>query len=324
MSVICRKLGARTMTVFAKGAPERIQAMCLPSSLPANFAEVLASYAASGYRVIAMAHKQLHRKVTWRDALKMKRHVAECDLDFLGLIIMQNALKPETIPVINELHSAQVRTVMITGDNIMTAISVGRNCGMVLPNETIIVLKECCYDGGQPKISIEILGSTTTTTTRNTNMDCILQLHECGRERVHIALDGKTWSILKMYYSGATVSRIVRHGTIFARFRPEQKTQLVQELQALDYVVGMCGDGANDCGALRAANIGVSLSQAEASIAAPFTSAVQDIKCVKHLILEGRCALVTSFSVFKYMAMYSLIQFFTILILYKVIIYIIY
>lgn len=62
----------------------------------------------------------------------------------------------------------------------------------------------------------------------------------------------------------------------------------------------------------------MSLSQAEASVAAPFTSAVEDISCVKHLMLEGRCALVTSFAVFKYMAMYSLIQFFTVLILYKV------
>lgn len=78
----------------------------------------------------------------------------------------------------------------------------------------------------------------------------------------------------------------------------------------------MCGDGANDCGALKAAHVGVSLSEAEASVAAPFTSKIANISCIPTLILEGRCALVTSFGVFKYMALYSMIQFISVLILY--------
>jgi cation-transporting ATPase 13A2 len=57
----------------------------------------------------------------------------------------------------------------------------------------------------------------------------------------------------------------------------------------------MCGDGANDCGALKQADIGISLSEAEASIAAPFTSQIQDISSVVIVLREGRCALTTSF-----------------------------
>ena len=80
--------------------------------------------------------------------------------------------------------------------------------------------------------------------------------------------------------------------------------------------VGMCGDGANDCGALKQADAGISLSEAEASIAAPFTSKVQDISCVITLLREGRCALSTTFSAFKFIELYSMIQFFSVTLLY--------
>ena len=55
----------------------------------------------------------------------------------------------------------------------------------------------------------------------------------------------------------------------------------------------------------------------QASVAAPFTSSLDHgIECVPLLIREGRAALVTSFGMFKFMALYSLIQFSTVTILY--------
>lgn len=79
----------------------------------------------------------------------------------------------------------------------------------------------------------------------------------------------------------------------------------------------MCGDGANDCGALKAAHAGISLSEAESSVASPFTSKNPNIECVLKVIKEGRAALVTSFGIFKYMAAYSLCQFVSVMILYS-------
>ena len=80
----------------------------------------------------------------------------------------------------------------------------------------------------------------------------------------------------------------------------------------------MCGDGANDCGALKRANAGISLSETEASVASPFTSKTPNISCVIDVIKEGRCALVTSFNIFKYMALYSMIQYTSVLLMYWV------
>ena len=90
-------------------------------------------------------------------------------------------------------------------------------------------------------------------------------------------------------------------GIIFARMSPDEKHELVERLQTLGYTVGFCGDGANDCGALKAADVGLSLSEAEASVAAPFTSRQPDIRCFLEVIKEGRASLVTSFSCFKFM-----------------------
>ena len=113
---------------------------------------------------------------------------------------------------------------------------------------------------------------------------------------------------------------------------PDEKHELVEKFQSIDYCCGFCGDGANDCGALKAADVGISLSEAEASVAAPFTSRVFDISCVPEVIRyesshlyqtiadvlqsEGRAALVTSFCCFKYMSLYSAIQFTTVSFLY--------
>lgn len=83
-------------------------------------------------------------------------------------------------------------------------------------------------------------------------------------------------------------------------------------------IQGMCGDGANDCGALKAAHAGIALSDSEASVASPFTSKDASISCVPELIRQGRCALVTSFGIFKYMAAYSLTQFISVMILYEI------
>lgn len=94
---------------------------------------------------------------------------------------------------------------------------------------------------------------------------------------------------------------------IYARMTPEMKAQLVIQQQSNKHVVLMCGDGANDCAALKVADVGVSLSLEEASIAAPFTSNKNNISTISGLLREGKACLVTSFLVFRYMMLYAII-----------------
>ncbi len=55
----------------------------------------------------------------------------EENLDFIGFIIFENKLKPTTTGVIEELSEAGIRNIMCTGDNILTAISVARECNLI-------------------------------------------------------------------------------------------------------------------------------------------------------------------------------------------------
>lgn len=52
----------------------------------------------------------------------------------------------------------------------------------------------------------------------------------------------------------AFYKRAISHAKIYSRMSPDHKALLITELQNHSpYMVGMCGDGANDCKALKAA-----------------------------------------------------------------------
>jgi cation-transporting ATPase 13A3/4/5 len=281
---------------------------------------------------------------------------------------------------------------MVTGDNILTAVSVAKDCDMIKEDQSIIIVNFRYNKDDHPELYYTLEGHSTSATANlpmspscgftvtndclkspddeidkgagdtnykrmtisnsvssmstietNTNSinskdnkdiesggDFFFQRKKIKQEynpynlapelpsnRYRFAMDGKTWAVCKEHYP-ELLAKFVTRGTIFARMSPDQKQALITELQDIGYYVAMCGDGANDCGALKSAHTGISLSEAESSVASPFTSKTATIACVPTVIREGRTALVTSFGIFKYMAAYSLVQFTSVLILYSI------
>ena len=98
---------------------------------------------------------------------------------------------------------------------------------------------------------------------------------------------------------------------VFARSKPHQKARIVKLYQRMGKVVGMCGDGANDCEALTQAHIGLSLSDTEASVAAPFTAQNRNISSMVELIKHARGGLVTNTSLFNIVCLYAFTQYTT-------------
>nr|XP_038944036.1 probable cation-transporting ATPase 13A4 isoform X4 [Rattus norvegicus] len=315
MTVIVQETGGGRMA-FMKGAPERVASFCQPDTVPTTFISELQVYTTQGFRVIALAYKKLE---TDCPTTTLMREKVESDLIFLGLLILENRLKEETRPVLEELISARIRTAMITGDNLQTAITVARKSGMVSEGQKVILVEANeATDSSSASITWKLVEEKKHGLfgSQDTYINIREEVPENGREgNYHFALSGKSFQVISQHFS-SLLPKILINGTIFARMSPGQKSSLVEEFQKLDYFVGMCGDGANDCGALKMAHVGVSLSEQEASVASPFTSKTPNIECVPHLIKEGRAALVTSFCMFKYMALYSMIQYVGVLLLY--------
>uniref|UniRef100_A0A8C9AWA0 Polyamine-transporting ATPase 13A2 n=1 Tax=Phocoena sinus TaxID=42100 RepID=A0A8C9AWA0_PHOSS len=318
MSVVVAWPGAARPEACVKGSPELVAGLCDPKTVPTDFAQMLQSYTAAGYRVVALASKPLPIAPNMEAAQQLTRDAVEWRLSLLGLLVLQNLLKPQTTPVIQALRRTCIRTVMVTGDNLQTAVTVAQGCGMVGPQERLVIIHANPPERGQPA-SLELLpveSSAAVNGAQDPDQAASYTMEPDPRSS-HLALSGSTFGVLMKHFP-KLLPKVLVQGTVFARMAPEQKTELVCELQKLQYCVGMCGDGANDCGALKAADVGISLSQAEASVVSPFTSSVANIECVPMVIREGRCSLDTSFSVFKYMALYSLTQFISVLILYTV------
>lgn len=317
MSVVVEKDSLKY--VFTKGAPEVMLDICDPTTIPANFEELLHKYTHGGYRVIACAYKELNKKVNIKS---LERGEAENDLSFAGFIVFENKLKASTKATLKELRAAAIRTVMCTGDNVLTAVSVGRECELIDPAVTQVYIPRFASDEefsltGDTGLIWEDIhdpqNKLDPVTLQRTSRDIRYDVSE-----YILALTGDVFRYVLAELQRENITQaILMRCNIFARMSPDEKHELVQQLQKLDYTVGFCGDGANDCGALKAADVGISLSEAEASVAAPFTSRIFEISCVLDVIKEGRSSLVTSFSCFKYMSLYSAIQFITVSILYK-------
>ncbi|KAI9364521.1 hypothetical protein DFJ73DRAFT_809774 [Zopfochytrium polystomum] len=299
--------------VFVKGAPEVIRSICATSSLPPDYDSLLRQYAHRGFRVIAIAWRRLEN-ISWLKLMKMKREEIESNLEFLGFVVFENKLKPETSPVIGHLRKARIRQVMCTGDNLLTAVSVARECGLVQSEGQVFVPR---IDESGSVVWEDLDDEENENGTRGVLDPVALTTLQESSPEFDLAITGDVFQTMLESASENTFHRLLVKAQVFARMSPEQKHLLVERLQDIGYCVGFCGDGANDCGALKGADVGVSLSEAEASVAAPFTSQATNVSCVLQLIREGRAALVTSFGAFKFMAAYSLIQFTTVSLMYS-------
>ncbi|KAM5126354.1 polyamine-transporting ATPase 13A2, partial [Mantella aurantiaca] len=231
MSVIARRPGDQQGHLYMKGAPEMVASLCRSESVPPDFSAMLRQYTQDGFRVLGFAHKALPAARTFEEAQAVTRESAERDLTFLGFLVMRNVLKPETSPVIYSLRKASVRIVMVTGDNMLTAVNVANSCHLVEPTEKLF------YVNASPPTynsSATLKFIPSEATPGEESREGLYQQGGAFLDRgpFCFAMNGKSFSALTDYFPDM-LPKILVHAAVFARMSPDQKTQLVQNFQDL-------------------------------------------------------------------------------------------
>jgi Ca2+-transporting ATPase len=112
------------VVVAAKGAPEAIADLChLGQAEQEGLSRDVAVLASQGLRVLGVA-----RGVTSEESLPREHH--DLALELVGLLGLEDPLRPTVTAAVAECQAAGVRVVMITGDYPATAQSIARQAGL--------------------------------------------------------------------------------------------------------------------------------------------------------------------------------------------------
>lgn len=227
--------------VYMKGAPEKVFAFCksrlkkarvveIDDEFKKRFEQVYAELGSCGLRVIACAGKEYSGE--------FQKDPIEADLTFYGLIGLQDPPKPGVLATINQLKSAGIRVVMITGDHPLTAEAISRQIGL-FSAESDDVLRLTGHEHGHDGA----LDSNRVYKAAIIHGEMIESFTDLEWDRLIFAEE-----------------------IVFARTQPKHKLEIVKRFQQYGHVVAVSGDGANDSPALKTADLGISMNKTASDV----------------------------------------------------------
>lgn len=167
--------------------------------------------------------------------------------------------------------------------------------------------------------------SLNTPINKNSDNEFRLTINKIQNTETILCVSGKSFKYIYMRYKqdksdgnfqvdsvNSILMNLIRNqGKLFYRMNPNDKVDLINFLKEdKNNIVAMCGDGANDCGALLTADVGISIAHSTGnSVTSHFFSNEESIRCVELIIRNGRACLENSMVNLKYMMIYAFIQF---------------
>eukprot|EP01032_Pedospumella_encystans_P012911 gene12911-14901_t len=285
MSVVCKcentgKNGTKEESWYClvKGSPEALKHLMVPSSIPTWYTQSYESLARRGLRVLALAYKKVDRSVTPRP-LDQPRSWVESGLHFGGFIAFECKIRADSGVVMSALIQSDHKVSMLTGDALLTSLHVAKKvniCSDKLPCATLTVVG-----------AVDPLTSGTSSTSSHASSVSASVIHvwtvydeKTGVETT-MPFDVQNEAVTKLGLkynlltteeaflsaanaTGGKTSPLWAQADafkVFARMSPQGKANIIRAIQDnnKDSHVFMCGDGGNDVGALKQADIGLAL-----------------------------------------------------------------
>jgi len=286
MSCVVKDVANKRCYSVVKGSPEMIGNYL--SQKPKGYDEAANFLSRRGYRVIALAYKPLSSSSDI-EASKDTRSVCEENLTFAGFVTFTCRVRRDTKMVLSKLKEGGMSVAMITGDALLTAIHVAKevnicDSGNIDDEASVHVMgisKELqalldakrAQNGtqtvpGQQNVSN---GKPILILEKDKNGNMFWQSYDDdSRVADFTATDvpnlAKTYDLTvtgtnleAAYEYDVATKTILSHFKVFARMKPDEKETVIECLHSVGKLCLMCGDGANDVGALKQADVGVAL-----------------------------------------------------------------